>query len=186
MKENHFFFSFQPVPRPSTTLFFSHGDGSLRRLGLAMPLRLESVRPESSSAVCRLVLCCPPVLSTTSSMRPLRSKPGRRESVRLYTIAPCGHRPWFDNGSFMSWPVHADGVSMVGGLVLSQAQSHQVATLRTTASAFKKRQREQAQVQPCGTVVAAVLAYSRAGRATWCWQCLSSRGSEYTAEPSTP
>jgi hypothetical protein len=41
--------------------------------------------------------------------------------------------------------VHADGVSMVGGLVLSQAQSHQVATPRIAALAFEKRQREQAQ-----------------------------------------
>jgi pentatricopeptide repeat protein len=56
--------------------------------------------------------------------------------------------------------VHADGVSMVGGLVLSQAQSHQVATPRTAAPAFEKRQREQAQAQPCGMVAAAVSARS--------------------------
>ena len=47
---------------------------------------------------------------------------------------------------------------MVGGLVLSQAQTHQVATPRTAApapaQALEKRPRDQ--VQPCGTAAAAV------------------------------
>ncbi|PUZ77208.1 hypothetical protein GQ55_1G351400 [Panicum hallii var. hallii] len=53
---------------------------------------------------------------------------------------------------------------MVGGLVLSQAQSHQVATPRTAApatvpaQALEKRLREQAA--PCGTAAAAVSARS--------------------------
>ncbi|KAL6911841.1 hypothetical protein ACP4OV_000646 [Aristida adscensionis] len=47
---------------------------------------------------------------------------------------------------------------MVGGLVLSQAQSHQIASPRTAAPASEKRLREQAQ--PCGTSAAAAAVVS--------------------------